>query len=449
MKPFAFLLLFLLLGACTEQATAPGVCPDFCPGGTIDVKDTIFTDIVGRDSSFRGYRRADLAEAIVLADLPGIVDSRGIFLLNAMFTRVTPIAGDTATVPISVDSARLRVMIVRRDTNTANLRLKLYRLPLTIDSSTTFAQVDPDFAGPVIDSVNVSALLARPPIGDTATLRIWGDTIRTDSAGHTLQIVRSDSSLLVYFDMDTTQAPFVVADSGKLGWGVRVAADSLASVSLGANDIFDRDALIQWFYHYTKPDTLAGPDSVLHNSATRQTTFDSFIFDPPSPALDDNLAVGGAPSARSLLRVAMPTFLHDSIDVVRATLILVPVAPVQGARGDSFAVLARPILTDLGAKSPISAAVGVYGRTTIRIGSADTVRIELTDLVRSWALDTTATTAFVLSWEVDTAATTRYLLGQVPDAASYTEIRFYSSRTFAFRPGLHVTYVKRFPFGAP
>jgi hypothetical protein len=445
-KRLAFLLL---LGACTEQATAPGVCPDFCPGGSIDVRDTIFTDIIGRDSAFRGYRRADEAEMLALADLPGIVDSRGIFLLNAMFLRTAPNTGDTATVPISVDSARLRLMIVRRDTNTANLRLKLYRLPLTIDSSTTFAAVGAAFAGPVIDSVNVSDLLARPAIGDTATLRIWGDSIRTDSAGHTLQIVRSDSSLLVYFDMDTTQAPFVAADSGRLAWGVRVSADSLASVSLGANDIFDRDALIQWYYHYTRPDTLAGPDSVIHTSASRQSTFDSFVFDPPNPALDANLTVGGAPSARSLLRVDMPAFLHDSFDVVRATLILVPVAPVQGARGDSFAVLARPILTDLSSKSPISSSTGLYGRSTVRIGSADTVRIELSDLIRTWALDTTATTAFVLSWEVDTAATTRYLGGQVPDAASYTEIRFYSSRTPAFRPGLQVTYVKRFPFGAP
>jgi hypothetical protein len=41
------------------------------------------------------------------------------------------------------------------------------------------------------------------------------------------------------------------------------------------------------------------------------------------------------------------------------------------------------------------------------------------------------------------------MLGQVPEAASYTEIRFYSSRAPALRPALHVTYVKRFPFGLP
>jgi hypothetical protein len=61
--------------------------------------------------------------------------------------------------------------------------------------------------------------------------------------------------------------------------------------------------------------------------------------------------------------------------------------------------------------------------------------MELTDLVRNWALDTTQTTSV--------------LLGQVPEAASYTEIRFYSSRSTAFRPALHISYVKRFPFGTP
>lgn len=429
------LALILLLGACTEQVTAPGVCPNFCPGGAIDIKDTIFRDVFQRDSAFRGYVRADEAELMTVADLPGIVDSRAVFVMNAMLTRVTPTAGDTSTVPISVDSARLRIIVVRRDANAANLRLKLYRLPLTIDSSSTFAQLDPYFGGPVIDSVNVSDLLARPPIGDTATVRIWGDTIRTDSAGHTLQIARGDSSLIVYFDLDTTQAPFVMADSGKLAWGVRVAADSLASAALGANDVFDRDPLIRWFYHYTIPDTLATPDSVVHDDRLRETVFDSFVFDPPHPPLDDNLTVGGAPSARSLLRVAMPAFLHDSFDVVRATVILVPVAPVLGAPGDSFVVRARPILTDLGAKSPISSQGAFYGGATIRIGSADTVRIELSDLIRAWALDTSATTAIMLD--------------QLPEAASYTEIRFYSSRTPAFRPALHVTYVKRFPFGTP
>ena len=159
------------------------------------------------------------------------------------------------------------------------------------------------------------------------------------------------------------------------------------------------------------------------------------MFNPPVAPLDDNLAVGGAPSARSLVRVKLPKFLHDSIDVVRATAIFVQVAPVVGAPSDSFSLRVFPVLTDFGGKSPPSAAFSA--ERTIHTGSTntDTVTIELTDLVRAWAQDTTAPTAFFLA--------------HVPEAASFTEIRFYSSRAPAFRPALHITYVKRFPFGTP
>lgn len=436
----ATLAVLLALAACGEEVIAPGVCPEFCPSAVNDTltRDTILTDVVERDSAFRGYLRAHDGEALAVADLPGIVDSRAIFRTQEMFTRVTPKAGDTATVPITVDSARLRLIIVRRDTSAANLRLKVYRLPLAIDSTTTFAELDvPWFQDSLVDSVNVSDLLARPPIGDTATVRQWGDTIRTDSAGHVLQIARGDSALIIYFTLDTIQATLVVADSGQVAYGVRVAADSLASIALGANAtvITDRDASLRWFYHYAIPDTLPAADSVVNSSTLRETSFDSFVFEPANLPLDSNLVVGGAPSARSLLRFAIPSFLRDTVDVVRATLILVPVAPVPGAPGDSFVVLARPLLADLGAKSPLSTVAAFYGSTTIHIGTTDTVRIELSDLVRQWALDTAATTAL--------------MLGQVPEASSYAEIRFYSSRTPAFRPALHVTYVRRFAFGVP
>ena len=425
-------MLLLAAAACTEEALAPGTCPNFCPGGEIGIADTIFTDVIERDSSFRGYIQPYQSEQMAVANL-GFVESRAIFLHAAMFTRVIPNVSDTTTVPISVDSSRLQISIVRRDTNTTNMVLKLYRLPITIDSTSTFGSLAADFGATPIDSVNVSDLLTRPKLGDTATVRIWGDTIQTDSAGHTLQFA-ADSSLLIYFDLDTLQAPFSVPDSGKLAWGIRITADTLASIALGANDAVDRDPILRWFYHYTRPDTLPGPDSIIHEDRSREVLFDSFVFNPPNPALDDNLTVGGAPSARSLLRVALPAFLHDSIDVVRATVILVPVAPVDGAPVDSFAIFARPVLTDLGAKSPLSNRVALYGRTTIATGSSDTVRIELTDLVRTWSRDTTIATAF--------------MLGQVPEAGSFTEIRFYSSRGL-FKPALHVTYVKRFPFGAP
>ena len=223
-----------------------------------------------------------------------------------------------------------------------------------------------------------------------------------DTAGHVLQISRVDSSLAVYFNLDSLQAPLSDPDTGRLAFGVRVAADSLASVTLGTTESGGNAPLVRRFFHYTIPDTVsATPDSVVHTDRALANRFDNFVFTPPTPPSDSNLAVGGVPSARSLLRVAMPAFLHDSIDVVRATLVLVPVNAVQGAPSDSFKIEAHALGADLGAKSPLSS---LAGSKIIHIGSPDTVNIELTTLVRSWSLDTTLTTAFIL--------------GQVPEAAS-------------------------------
>src|SRR6266850_634187 len=179
-----------MAAACTEEATAPGNCPNFCPGGSILIKDTIFTDIIERDSSFIGYIKPYQAASATASDLPGL-ESRPFFVLQALRPRVQPRGTDTTTVPIAIDSARIRLSIVHRDKNATNLRIRLFQLPLTVDSTSDFASLDSYFSGPVVDSVNISDLLARPAIGDSVTVRIWGDSIRTDSAGHVLQITSS------------------------------------------------------------------------------------------------------------------------------------------------------------------------------------------------------------------------------------------------------------------
>lgn len=433
----ARLLLLLALGACTERLTAPGQCPGaFCPGGQIEMGDTVLIDVIVRDSAYPGYRQAHEGQALPVADLPGI-QSRAIFRMLPLFDSVAPIDGDTLKVPIAVDSAELTLFLVHRDTNASNLTLKIYRLPRDIDSTSTFAQLSPSFADSLADSVNVSALYALPPAYDSLTQ----DSVRTDSTtGQQLRTNALSGITFILLPLDTTQVPFPEADSGKVAFGVHVSADSLASAALGADEFPGRDARIRWFYHYTIPDTMsATPDSVVYTNQQRESAFDSFVLDPPTPpldpaALDTTLAVGGVPAARSLLRVAFPSFLRDTAEVVRATLLLVPVEAVAGARGDSFSVVAHPVGADLGAKSPLNTSGALLSSARIYMGSTDTVRIELTDLVRAWAFDTTAATAFFLR--------------QVPEAATYAHIRFYSSRT-AFRPTLRVAYVRRFPFGRP
>lgn len=427
------LLAAALTLGCEEQLIAPGDCPDFCPNGQIVLVDTVFATAIERDSAYRGYVQPYQTAAAAAADLPG-VQSRPFFKLDPVPMHVKAVPGsttDTSTVLIVADSSRLRVTIVRKDTAAPNLRVQLYALPLAVDSTTTFADLVPSFNGPIVDSVNVSFMLTLPLIDDSATKANWsGDPIRTDSAGHVLRIAAGDSAYHLYFSLDTLQAPLTETDSGRLAFGVRVVADTAVSVGFATNESVSNGPVMEWFYHYTLTDSVdAKTDSI-----SRVPSFDSFVFDPPNPPLDSNLAIGGAPSARSLIRVTVPPALRDSIDVVRATLVLVPVAPVNGVASDSFYILAYQVTTDLGAKSPLSADTA--GGVIIHPGVADTVRLEITDMVRSWIV-------------LDTLSTTAFMLRQLGEATSFTEARFYSSLTPAFRPALHVTFVRRFPFGRP
>jgi hypothetical protein len=442
-------IYFLLFAAaaCTEQSTAPGVCPDYCPAGEIQAHDSVFT-IIERDSSFRGYAQSHRATSMTVADEPGVIDSRAFFSTDTIYSWIQATAADTTTVPKVVDSLRLRLVIVRRPTHTTGLTLRVYRLPITVDSTSDFASLDPYFVAAPIDSVNISSLLQQPGATDTAITNYWRtlcpgciDSVRVD-ADHNVLLTQIDSTLLIYMNLDTLQAPLSEADTGRMAFGFRVAADSLASVGLGTSESGTDSPLLRWFYHYTIPDTVsAKPDSVVHQDKIVAPRFDNFVFNPPTPALDSNLAIGGVPSAHAVLRVALPNFLHDTIDIVRASLILVPVSAVQGVASDSFRITAYAVFGDLGAKSPVnSAATGPDGAVlsdsvVVHIGTTDTVRLELTRMVRAWTLDTSLVTTFVLV--------------QHPEVGSYTEARFYSTRAPAFRPALSVTWVSRFQFGRP
>src|SRR5438132_12090478 len=87
------------------------------------------------------------------AFLPGATDSldgRPIFRFNGYGPRLPISSVDTGQI-IDADSARLQLYIVRRDTATHNLRLQFYRLPTTIDTTTTFDSL----AGQFTDTVKI------------------------------------------------------------------------------------------------------------------------------------------------------------------------------------------------------------------------------------------------------------------------------------------------------
>jgi len=401
----------LLAAACVERVSAPGDCPAFCPSGQIEIVDTVLTSIISRDSTFRGYVTALHAPLLLAADLPGFVDGRAIFRINGFGQRLIVSTADTGAI-LGADSARLQLTVARRDTGAHNLSLAFYRLPITVDSTTTFAGLAGPFTDSLVKRVNIDTLLARPGHKDTLT----GDSVVVDTVNNVLVLA---------LKFDTAAARYVGTDSGTVAYGVRVSADSLASIAITRSTLS-----WQW---YLRVDSIGTP--VARKPGVLGAAFSSFVFDPPPPPPDSTLAVGGVPSARSFLRVAFPHFIRDSSQIIRGTLTLVPVAPVQGAPSDSFVVEAHTVFTDVGAKSPIIVDATRTDTAIIHIGPRDTAQIEVTNLLQFWASDTTRATTLVLRAK--------------EEATSFSQIRFYPSAAQAFRPAIQVTFVRRFPFGAP
>lgn len=429
--------------ACFENPTSPAQCPDFCPTGGLAIVESVLSTAIERDSSFRGYVQAHQSAMLIASSLPG-VDSRPIWVSTHIQTRFLIDTGsDTTTGPIVVDSMKLTLTVLRRDTTAVhNLRLAFYKLPVGIDSATTFADLATAFSGTPLRTVNVDSLAALPGRRDTIT----GDTVLAVDSVHL-------HSVLLRIKFDSTRTGYSEADSGKLALGVIATGDSPVSIGLGASD-GGFPSTAWWFIHVDSLGKRIRPDSLAHpvpgsDSLGAPPFFDSFVFDAPPVIFDSNLTVGSAPSIRSLLRVNLPRGLRDSTQIIRATLQLVP-AGAAVTTTDSVFLRVKRLQADLGAKSPVVVTDTFVGSSAPFRGiPSDTVRIEVTSLFRVWQADTTAVPAFYLSLLTLSRLQKDSIHLNGSEASTLAALRFYSSRSTAFSPSIRLTYVPRVKFGAP
>jgi hypothetical protein len=314
----------------------------------------------------------------------------------------------------TIDSVVLGFTVVARDTLVSGLQVELYRMPVSIDSTTTFADVDPAFV----------------PAGLVTTINV-PDTLKTGSIRTVLQ------------GPDLARVQIPLSDAGVLALGLRIGAPTPTGVRLGAVSSASGGVFITYA-------TLDIPDTGTARLRTFSLSpaFNSFVT--PVQQSDDStlLAVGGEPSARALVRFELPTRIKDSATIVRATLELTPVAAITGLPGDPARLLARPVQADLGAKSPVASSIvlTVEGRIqafpvpadTLDVG-ATTVSLEAGRLVESWLAIANRPSALVLS------------LAPELEAASFTRPVFHSTRAAdpALRPRLRISYLHSFPFENP
>ena len=396
-----FLAGALLLSGCQEELTSPADCPALCPGGQPQIFDEVLSPILGADSSFRGYVQAFSAPALLVSNGLRGYEERAIVRFPRRADSVN--VRDTLRTYV-IDSVALSLTLLARDTNATGLLVQLYRLPRALDSTTTYAQVDPFFV-----PENLITTIAVPDSVNTGALRA------------------------VLQGPDLARVAIAPADSGELGVGVRIDAPAPTGVRLGA-------ASSGTGAGFTTYATLNVPDT---GTARLRTFALNAAFNSTVAAVqqtDDStlLTVGGEPSSRALLRFELPARIRDSATVVRATLELTPVVPISGLPTDPVRLGARAVLADLGAKSPLESRLVAVD--TIPAGTSQTIDVEIAQLMRQlWLGTSTRPTALMLS------------LSPELEAASFSHPVFYSTRALdpAVRPRLRVSYLRSFPFENP
>jgi len=401
-----------VITACQEKLTSPAVCPELCPGGSPQVFDTLIPAIAGLDSSFPsaaeaatgGYVNRGQGTAVLLSSGFVASEDRAIYRFAPRSDQIS--VRDTLRT-YTVDSALINLNLVGRDTTVHGLKLFLFRIPSTVDSTATFDQIDP--------------LLATPALIDSILVP---DTLRTGAVGAVLH------------GTALAQVALAGADS-TLAIGLRMTADAGTGVRLGTL----ASSAAGTFTSYVTVDV---PDtgSIKKQTISRATAFNTFVTQNPILPVDSLLTVGSEPSSRALIRFGVSGGFLDSATIVRATLELTPVQPIYSLPGDLSFLQLLAVVGDIGAKSPVTTDPNFIRQDTLPVVQADTVQIDAT--------------AFVQLWKSSRERPQSVFLRIAPEAATFARAVFFSTRSHAaadptalVAPRLRITYQRTFPFENP
>ena len=390
-------LAALAIAACTEDLAVSGDCPDLCPNAELTVFDTTLVAVLDGDSSYTGYVEKGTNTAIlVTTDGFAPMNSRGFY--EYLRRPDSVLVADTLR-PYTIDSVAFLVGVVGRDTAVKNLKVALYKLPATADTSLSFQEL--------------SALLTPEAFLDTVPVR---DSLRSGTA----RVVLSGEAL--------ERVALAPEDEGVLRVGIALLADAPTGARLGA---LSSGGLASFWLTYV---TSTVADTAVQSTITRGASTTYFMQETPDPAPGPGrLVVGGAPSTRSLIRFELPADIRDSATIVRAWLDLVPSEPLRGLPNDPAELTATGIIADVGAKSPLLA--GLVEVDTVEAGQTDVFRIEIRRIVAQWQAPNRRPPAVFLIVE--------------PEAATFTLPLIVSTADPARAPRLRLAYVRRYPFVNP
>lgn len=382
----------LIATACTEKLSMPADCPALCPGGSAEFRDTVLTATLGLDSSYSGYVSGSSLVSLLLSTGGSYGNSRGV-------VRFAP-RGDSILIrdtsrTFTVDSVAVQFTLQKSDSTSTAGVVEFYRLPLSIDSLATVADIDA--------AMTPERLVQTFPIGPT---------------------FRSGPMRIFLKGADLAKVAFTAADSTRLALGLRLRADGPSGARVGASAAGSEGPSMTW---YT---TANIADTALRRQVFNRLPAVNFSVRTASVGgASGLLAVGGYPVSRSFIRFTLPSALRDSVSIIRATLQLTADAPLFGIPADTATLLARPVLANLGPKSPV--ATELFAGAFLLPGQVD-VSMEIAELVRTW------------QGRDALPAILRLELGE--EGGSFIAPFFRSTRSLSGAPTLRITYRRTFAF---
>jgi hypothetical protein len=316
-------------------------------------------------------------------------EARGAVVFPKAADSVT--VNDTARV-VTVDSVVFGFTLVARDTLVHGLQVFLYRVSRRVDSTTTFAALEAQLtAAALLDSV---AVAVSQKTGDIR-FRLQGETLG--------------------------RLAVPPEDSGRFGLALGIRAQAPTGIRLSNSTSLPK---------YTTYGRVEVADTAKQHQTQGPVSPDRGLYvlsrEPPADA--DLLVLGGRRGSRVLIRFQLPALIHDSGQLIRAALALTPTEPLYGLPNDGLggSLVARGVLADLGPKSPPLTSAALFGSVSLKEGSADTIRVDVRQLVEQW--------------RVKNGPPPVLFLGLDPEGGSFMQPSFFSTRSPAGGPRLRITY---------
>ena len=411
-------LLLFAITACSEKLTSSLACPQLCGDQSATLLDTTLTGTIALDTALTGFPLFGAARDFTIIAQGDSADVRLVSRFDTIPNLFRHPSASVDSAITRVDSATL-VLVV--DTTIGRPRV-----PITLEA------YDVDTTA---DDANRAALipLFRPD-------RLLGSaTYQPADVRDTLRLPISNAAVLARSVAGT-----------RLRIGLRLRNASTAVRLRVAGSIFAPRITFR-----VSPDTAVAPDTVRFTSFTPKDdatlaaiyalypVFVAGVQPIPAPGV---LAIGGVGGTRVLLRFNLPPLLVDSVNVVRASLLLQQLSSrVAASSSETVSILVNPIiagpqLTDPLLLSQFSGPGTALGIDSVRLVPKDAGlrSIELVNLFRVWrnAGSVNSIRAIVIKTSVE--------------GASAAELNFVSTEgPQAERPRLQLTYVPQRGFGLP